>query len=79
MYLIHRLIVEYHSHVNYKCVDQPRPSLATVFFNFAAVCGVSLFTWGRNANFTLGHNLSRNVPERLETEPSMGNIVQVFN
>ena len=50
-----------------------------LLFNPVAVCGVSLFTWGRNANFTLGHNLSRNVPERLETDPPMGDIVQVVN
>ena len=41
------------------------------------VSSVCLFTWGRNANFTLGHNLSRDVPERLEIDPPMGNIIQV--
>jgi alpha-tubulin suppressor-like RCC1 family protein len=45
---------------------------------FAAVAAVHVYTWGRNPNDTLGHDRTRNYPEKLDLGlPSTDYITKV--
>lgn len=42
----------------------------------AVVSAVNVYTWGRNSNMTLGHDHSKNHPEKLDL-PQGHTVVQV--